>query len=98
MPPLPPLETGDGFVVVTCEREMTERIYREAVSLGQLSIKKGAVRDVHHEMYQFLLRMMAGWPTLRLVVGDATTNVAAPSFAVFEGWEARTINLTDDGP
>jgi hypothetical protein len=42
--------------------------------------------------------VLAGWPTLRLVVGDATTNVAAPSFAVFEGWEARTINLTDDGP
>jgi hypothetical protein len=32
--PLPALEKGDGFVSITCKREMTERIYREGVSSG----------------------------------------------------------------
>jgi hypothetical protein len=59
--PLPPLAADDGFVSITCERDMTERIRREAVSSGQLSIKKGAVRNVHDEMFNHLLR------TLRLI-------------------------------
>src|ERR1039458_9490267 len=55
---LPPLEDGDRFISIACERGMTERIHREAVSSGQLSIKKGAVRNVHDEMYNHLLRTM----------------------------------------
>jgi hypothetical protein len=59
--PLPVLEAGDGFVTVTCEREMTERLQQEALSSGQLSIKKGAVRVVHDDMVYHLRR------TLRLI-------------------------------
>jgi hypothetical protein len=54
----PALEPNDGFVTVTCEREMTERLYAEAVSSGQLSVKKGAVRAVNLEMYNHLVRTM----------------------------------------
>jgi hypothetical protein len=35
-----------------------------------------------------------GWLTLRVALRDATTTIAAPSFAIFEGWEARTLTLT----
>ena len=55
---LPSLEAGDGFVVVSCKREMAERLQREAVSSGQLSIKKGAVTLVFREMSNHMLRTM----------------------------------------
>lgn len=48
--PLRPLESGDGIVTVTCEKEVAERLHREAVSSGQVSIKKGAVNDVFQDM------------------------------------------------
>jgi hypothetical protein len=53
-----PLEAGDGFVTVTCKREMTKRIYDGAVSSGQLSIRNGAVGSISHEMYKYVLRTM----------------------------------------
>ncbi len=59
--PLPPLKPDDGFVTVTCEREITERLQQEAISSGQLSIKKGAIRIVHDDMVNHLRR------TLRLI-------------------------------
>jgi hypothetical protein len=52
------IEAGDGFVTVTCKRKMTKRIYDEAVSSGQLSVKKEAVGSIHHEMYKYVLRTM----------------------------------------
>jgi hypothetical protein len=55
---LPPLEALDGFVMVTCEREMTERLHSEAVSSGKLSIKKEAVSRIYFEMYCHMLRTM----------------------------------------
>jgi hypothetical protein len=56
-----PLEPLDGLVTITCESEMTDRLYREAVSLGVLSIKKEAVRQVHDDMFLHMLR------TIRLI-------------------------------
>lgn len=53
-----PLEAGDGIVSITCEREITERLLREAVSSGQLSIKKQAVSDVFDDMRNHMLRTM----------------------------------------
>src|ERR1035441_6701739 len=47
---------GDGFLTVTCERDMAERIYCEALSSGQLSIKKGAVGDVSKDIHTYILR------------------------------------------
>jgi hypothetical protein len=52
------LEAGDGFVTISCVREMTERLYQEAVSSGVLSIKKEAVRLVHKEMSSHARRTM----------------------------------------
>jgi hypothetical protein len=56
--PTPPLQTGDGFLTVTCERELSERIQAEATSSGQLSLKKGPVREVHSDMYRYGLRTL----------------------------------------
>src|SRR5260370_27980823 len=56
--PLPPLEATDGFANVTCEREMTVRLYQEAVSSGQLSIKKESVRSVQQDMSAYMRRMI----------------------------------------
>jgi len=55
---VPPLKTDDGFVIVTCQRPMTERLQQEAVSSGRLSIKKGAVAFVQREMLNHVLRLM----------------------------------------
>jgi hypothetical protein len=56
--PVPPFEAGDGFISVTCTREMAERIYSETVSSGQLSVKNGAIRNLSSEMYKYVLRTM----------------------------------------
>lgn len=56
--PNTPLMNGDGFATVTCQRDVAERLQCEAVSSGQLSIKKGAVLNVHEDMYKHLLRTM----------------------------------------
>jgi hypothetical protein len=54
----PPPEAYDGFVTVTCQRELPARLYRETVSSGQLSMKKEAIRNVHNDMYGLALRTM----------------------------------------
>lgn len=56
--PLPALEPFDGLVTITCEREMTDRLYQEAASSGLLSIKKEAVHRVFDDMYLHMLRMI----------------------------------------
>ena len=58
----PPRESGDGFIVVTCSREVTRRLYEEAIYSGKLSLNKEAVRSVKDDMYNLILH------TLRLVV------------------------------
>jgi hypothetical protein len=59
--PFPALETFDGVVTVTCEREVTDRLRQEATSSGRLSIKKEAVHRVCNDMYSHMLR------TIRLI-------------------------------
>jgi hypothetical protein len=45
--------TGLRWIRQYCVRErMTETIHREAVISGQLAIKKGAVRNLHDEIYK----------------------------------------------
>src|SRR5580704_1910345 len=56
--PLPALEPLDGLVTITCEREMADRLYREAASSGLLSIKKEAVRQIFVDMFSHMLRML----------------------------------------
>jgi len=51
-------EAGDGLVTVTCKREIAERLYNDAVSSGQLSIKKGAISNISLEMHDYMLRTM----------------------------------------
>jgi hypothetical protein len=51
----PPMEPMDGFATVTCERDLAARLHEEAISSGMLSIKKGAVRQMHLDMYSFML-------------------------------------------
>jgi hypothetical protein len=58
IPPPPSLETGDGIVTITCEKEMTETVHSEAVSSGQLSIKKEGVKEVLDEMMGLNLRVL----------------------------------------
>jgi hypothetical protein len=49
------MEPMDGFATVTCERDLAARLHEEAISSGMLSIKKGAVRQMHLDMYSFML-------------------------------------------
>jgi hypothetical protein len=53
-----PLEADDGIVSVLCERAIAERLQREAISSGQLSMKKKAVSDVFDDMRNHMLRTM----------------------------------------
>src|SRR5436190_7808972 len=55
---LPELQADDGFVTVTCKRETSVRLQSDAVSSGQLSIKREAVNLVHREMYEYMLHTM----------------------------------------
>ena len=54
-------EPGDGVVTATCAREVTDRLYSQAVSTGQISVKQNPVNDVFDDMQKFILR------TLRLI-------------------------------
>lgn len=54
-------EPGEGYVVAQCDRHVTERLFLEAKSTGQISVKKAAVSEVHSELHNFILR------TLRLL-------------------------------
>jgi len=54
----PPLVPGDGVLTVTCKRNVTERLQREVLSSGQLSLRKGAVSDVFHDMGNHLKHTM----------------------------------------
>jgi len=56
-----PTEPGDGLIVGICERQVTDRLYEQAASNGQLSIKQEAVASVHADLQSFILR------TLRLL-------------------------------
>jgi hypothetical protein len=51
-------EPGDGEITTTCAREVTDRLYNQAVSTGQISVKQEAVRDVFDDMQNFLLRAL----------------------------------------
>jgi hypothetical protein len=57
-PPPPPLEARDGIVTVTYEKEMTEAVQSEAVSSGQLSMKKEGIREVLDKMTDLNLRVL----------------------------------------
>jgi hypothetical protein len=63
----PPLERNDGLIVASCERSLSERLHSEAVSSGNLSIRKEAVRKVHDEMADLIQRALrlARWRTDR---------------------------------
>jgi hypothetical protein len=52
---------GDGVITATCEREVSDRLYYQAASSGQLSVKQESVTEVFNDMQSFILR------TLRLV-------------------------------
>jgi hypothetical protein len=54
-------EIGDGLIIATCERLVADRLYEQAVSSGQISIKQEAVANVFYDMQRFILR------TLRLL-------------------------------
>jgi len=56
-----PTEPGDGLIIAICERQVTDRLYDQATSTGQLSVKQEAVADVFTDMQSFILR------TLRLL-------------------------------
>lgn len=56
-----PTEPGDGLIVGICERQVTDRLYDQAASTGQLSVKQEAVASVLTDTQSFILR------TLRLL-------------------------------
>ena len=61
----PPHEANDGLVVAICERELTERLHKEAVDSGVLSRNKEAVHKVYDDMVDAVQRTLrlARWKT-----------------------------------
>jgi hypothetical protein len=51
-------EHGDGLISAICERSVTDRLYQQAVSSGQISMKQDAVGSVYHDMQRFILRAL----------------------------------------
>jgi hypothetical protein len=61
----PPHEKNDGLIVATCQRELTERLHKEAVDSGVLSRNKEAVQRVYDDMVDAAQRTLrlARWKT-----------------------------------
>jgi hypothetical protein len=53
-----PTEANDGLIVTTCERELTEKLHKEAVDSGVLSLNKEAVHKVYDDMTDAVQRTL----------------------------------------
>jgi hypothetical protein len=91
--PFPVLEAYDGLATTTCEREMTDRIHREAASSERLSIKKEAVQQVGDDMFSQMLR------TLRLIRWRASSEGKAyPLRSALDGGFRWSFDRSDWKP
>lgn len=61
----PPFEKNNGLIVAVCERNLSERLHKEAVTSGVLSLKKETVKYVFDDMSDFIQRTLrlARWRT-----------------------------------
>jgi hypothetical protein len=50
------LKKGDGIAIISCEREVSERIQKDAISSGQLSLKQEPIGKIFADMGGYLLR------------------------------------------
>ena len=66
----PKLEANQRIVTATCQREIPQRHYDEAFSSGELSCRKGAVRQIHDDLKGFVLHI------LQLARGEQTSRRA----------------------